>query len=668
MDVKEQIEQLRSQIRHHDYLYYVVAQPELSDYAYDQLMKQLEALEHEYPLLITPDSPTQRVSGQPLAEFQSVSHNVPMLSLANCYDPDEITEFDQRVRKLLPNQSIEYVVELKIDGVALSLQYQDGKLFRGITRGDGTQGDDVTTNIRTIKSIPLSLKTTDSRLLNIDVRGEVFLDKKGFKKINAEREKNEEELFANPRNATAGSLKLLDPRIAAARPLDIFVHSIGELPDYPAQSHYETLQVLKNAGLKINPLTKVVSSVEAVIELWTHWTNERHTLDYEIDGLVIKVNQLEQQKQLGFTSKSPRWAIAFKFPAIQASTRLNDIICQVGRTGVITPVAVLEPVAVAGSVIRRATLHNHEEIERKDVRIGDMVFVEKAGDVIPEVVKPILNLRTGNEVIFKMPANCPECETPLVKNPDEVAYRCENISCPAQIKGRLIHFVSRGAMDIEGMGEMLVNQMVDKGLIHNIADIYELNVQDIAALERMGLKSAQNAMEGIEASKKRSLADLLFGLGIRHVGKSAAEILAAHFGSIDALLNASIEDIQNIPQVGPVMAESIHRNLHEPHTIAVIERLKSFGIQMQETIKPVTELNTTLIGKTFVLTGTLSKYSRDEAAQIIKSAGGKVTSSVSKSTSYVLVGAEPGSKYDKAVELGIPILSETEFESLLNLS
>ncbi len=663
-DAQKKIEQLRSEIRHHDYLYYVAAQPEISDFEFDKLLNQLESLEKQFPDLITPDSPTQRVAGQPITGFTTVTHTIPMQSLANCYSEEEIREFDQRVRKGLPDEPIEYVVELKIDGLAISLLYQDGRLVRGATRGDGTQGDDVTANLRTIKSIPLVLNTNDKRLLNVEVRGEVFLNKKGFQKINQEREKAGEELFANARNSAAGSLKLLDPRITATRPLDIFVHSLGELPDYPAKTHYETLQKLKEAGLKTNPHTKIYSDIEHVIKSWKDWGSKRHDLEYEIDGLVIKVNHLNQQRQLGKTSKNPRWAIAFKFAATQATTTLTDIICQVGRTGAITPVAVLEPVEVAGSTIRRATLHNQEEIERKDIRIGDKVIIEKAGDVIPEVVKPITSLRTGKEKKFTMLTHCPVCGDLLVKEPDEVVYRCENISCPAQIKGRLIHFASRGAMDIEGMGEMMVEQLVEKKLVKDIADIYDLTFEQLVDLERMGKKSALNLLDGINVSKHRSFADLLFGLGIRHVGKVAAETLADEFGDMDSLLNAPKENIENIHEIGSVMAESIYRTLHDTHTLKLIDRLKKTGVNMKSPEKKKVE-DSAMTGKTFVLTGTLSKYSREEAAQLIKEKGGKVTSSVSKQTDFVIAGESAGSKLEKAQALGVKIINESEFEKLL---
>jgi len=661
----QEIINLRQLIRKYDYLYYVQAQPEISDFEYDQLIKSLENLETQYPELITSDSPTQRVGGQPITGFNSITHTVPMMSLSNCYSPDEIREYDQRTKKLLKIDTIEYVLELKIDGVAISLQYWEGKLLRGVTRGDGIQGDDVTSNIRTIRSIPLTLKSDDLPFNSFDVRGEVYLSKTRFEQINQEKEIAGEEVFANCRNAAAGSLKLLDPRMAASRGLDIFVHSLGNIDNNPVETHFETLQLLQKAGLKINPKTQVLSDIDEIIEQWSYWTEHRHDLPYDIDGLVIKVNNLALQSMLGNTAKSPRWAIAFKFPAIQATTRLTDIICQVGRTGAVTPVAVLEPIEVAGSVIRRATLHNQEEIQRKQIKIGDIVFVQKAGDVIPEVVKPVINLRTGEETDFCMPTLCPECNSSLIKNSDEVVLRCENLTCPAQVKARLTHYASRGAMDIEGLGEVLVNQLVDKGLVKNIADLYQLTEDNLIELERMGPKSAANVIDGIRATQNRSLADLLFGLGIRHVGKTAAEILASQYTSLDQIITATQDELQAIPQIGPIVAESIHRTFHDDHTLELIQRLKEAGINPSGLIHE-RETNLPLQGLTFVLTGSLEGLSRDEAGNQLKALGAKVASSVSKSTHYVIAGKAAGSKLKKAIELGIPILDEMQFHQLLN--
>lgn len=665
-EAKKKIDALRTQIRYHDWKYYIENQPEISDFEYDQLMKQLEKLETQFPNLITPDSPTQRVGGEPVKEFGSVTHRVPMMSLTNCYSPEEIREFDARVKKLLPEEKVEYIVELKIDGVAVSLQYQAGKLFRGATRGDGVTGDDITRNIKTIHSIPLILNTKDSRLMNIEVRGEVYLTRKQFQKNNLEKEKEEEELFANPRNAAAGSLKLLDPRLTAKRGLDMFVHSLGDISESVAPTHFEMLQKLKQAGLKISPEISLCKDIEEVIKTWEKWSGKRDTLEFDIDGLVVKVNDLGQQQRLGATMKSPRWAMAFKFSASQATTKLLDIILQVGRTGAITPVAVLEPVLLAGSTISRATLHNQEEIARKDIRIGDRVIIEKAGEVIPEVVKPINNEKHEKLKKYVMPDRCPVCNSKLWREPEEVVYRCENISCPAQIKRRLTHFASRTAMDIEGMGEALVDQLVDHGIVSDIADIYSLDHFKLLSLERMGEKSAHNLLTAIENSKKKDLADLIFGFGIRHVGRRAADTLAEHFGSMDKLIEASIEELQKISDIGEVVAESIYQTLHTDETRNLIIRLKKAEVNMEIEKKSIAK-NTAITGKTFVVTGTLTGMSREVAHDLIKKQGGKVSTTVGKSTDYLVVGESPGSKLDKAKSLGVNTLSEPEFLSLLKV-
>jgi DNA ligase (NAD+) len=663
-EAKKKINELRSQIQYHDRKYYIENQPEISDYEYDQLMKQLEKLEAQFPELITPDSPTQRVAGEPLKEFASVTHRIPMLSLTNCYSAEEINEFDTRVRKNLSQEKIEYVVELKIDGVAVSLEYREGKFERGATRGDGYTGDDITANLKTIKSIPLVLNTTDSRLMNTAVRGEVYLTKEQFKKINKEKEKAEEELFANPRNAAAGSLKLLDPRITAKRGLDMFVHSLGYIAEPIAQTHLDTLKKLQSAGLKISPQITLCKNINEVIQIWEHWAEQRDELEYDIDGLVVKVNKLDQQSRLGATMKSPRWAMAFKFIAIQATTKLLDIILQVGRTGAITPVAVLEPVFFAGSTISRATLHNQEEIARKDIRIGDQVVIEKAGEVIPEVVKPISSVRTGKEKKFVMPDTCPVCKSKLWKEPEEVVYRCENISCPAQIKRRLTHFASRTAMDIEGLGKMLAEQLVDRGLVQDIADIYALDHFKLLSLERMGEKSASNLLVAIEKSKHHSLSDLIYGLGIRHVGRKAADILTDHFDTLDKLCEMTAAELQNIPEIGPVVAESIEHTLHTPETKRLIDRLRKTGVKLvTEKIKLMKP--TAISNKTFVITGTLAKYSREESHELIKQHGGKIATVVGKSVDYLVVGENAGSKLEKARSLGIKTLDEKEFLALL---
>ncbi|MDI6782488.1 MAG: NAD-dependent DNA ligase LigA [bacterium] len=669
-EAKKKLDELRTQIRYHDRKYYIENQPEISDFDYDQLLKQLEQLEAQFPELITPDSPTQRVAGEPLKEFATVTHRIPMLSLTNCYFPEELREFDARVRKNLPDEAIEYIVELKIDGVAVSLEYRDGKFERGATRGDGYTGDEITANLKTVKSIPLVLHTTDSRLFNIEIRGEVYLTREQFKRINREKEKAEEELFANPRNAAAGSLKLLDPRITAKRGLDIYIHSLGYIAEPVAPTHLDTLRKLQSAGLKISPYLTVCKNIDEVIKTWEKRAEKREELEYDIDGLVVKVNNLEQQSRLGATMKSPRWAIAFKFSATQATTKLLEIILQVGRTGAITPVAVLEPVFLAGSTISRATLHNQEEIARKDIRIGDQVVIEKAGEVIPEVVKPITGVRTGKEKKFQMPSTCPTCKSKLWKEPEEVVYRCKNISCPAQIKRRLAHFASRAAMDIEGMGVVLIDQLVDHGIVNDIADIYTLediytlDHSKLLSLERIGEKSANNLLIAINKSKTRALSDLIFGLGIRHVGRRAADTLAEHFGDIDKLIAASIEELQTIPDVGEVVANSIHQTLHTIETEKLIERLRKTGVNLVEK-KATPAKKTAISGKTFVVTGTLTKYSREEAHELIKKLGGKVSTTIGKNTDYLIVGEHPGSKSDKALGLGVKTLTEKEFLSLL---
>jgi DNA ligase (NAD+) len=665
-EAKKKIEELRTQVRYHDRKYYIENQPEISDFEYDQLMKQLEKLEMQFPDLITPDSPTQRVAGELVKEFASVTHRVPMMSLANCYSPEEIREFDVRVKKLLPDEKIEYIVELKIDGVAVSLQYQAGKLFRGATRGDGVTGDDITLNIKTIHSIPLILNTTDPRLMNIEIRGEVYLTRKQFQKINSEKEKEEEELFANPRNAAAGSLKLLNPRLTAKRGLDMFVHSLGDISDPVALTHLEMLHQLNQAGLKISPEIILCKNIDEVINAWEHWAEKRDKLGFDIDGLVVKVNDLAQQQRLGATMKSPRWAIAFKFSATQATTILENIVLQVGRTGAITPVAILKPVLLAGSTISRATLHNQEEIARKDIRIGDQVIIEKAGEVIPEVVKPIVNKNHHNLKKYVMSDRCPDCNSKLWREPEEVIYRCENLSCPAQIKRRLTHFASRGAMDIEGMGEALVGQLVDQGIVHDIADIYTLDHFKLLSLDRMGEKSANNLLTAIENSKKKELADLIFGFGIRHVGRRAADTLAQHFENINILMEASVEELQKISDVGEVVAESIYQTLHTDETRDLIKRLQNAEVNMVAN-KTVPLQKTAITGKTFVVTGTLTKYSREEAHDLIKKQGGKVATTVGKTTDFLVVGETPGSKLDKAKSLGVKTLSEEEFLSLLKI-
>lgn len=666
-EVKRKVKKLREEIRHHDYCYYVLNQPEISDKEYDDLVKKLKQLEEQYPQLITPDSPTQRVGEKPLIGFKTVKHRAAMLSLDNTYSSEEIEEWAKRVHKGLPREKVEYVVELKIDGVGVSLTYQKGVFLVGATRGDGVTGDDITQNLKTVKSIPLRFLTTESSQLPdlIEVRGEVFMEKSDFEKLNQEKKKKGEALFANPRNAAAGSLKLLDSRLTAQRKLNCFIHSFGTLEEGRVyKTHWEFLQSSKRLGLRVNPEIKLCKDIDEVISYCGDWEKKRGKLNYEIDGMVIKVNSLLQQRRLGYTMKSPRWAIAYKFPAQQATTTLKDIILQVGRTGVITPVAMLEPVECGGVTISRATLHNFDEIKRLDVRIGDRVIVVRAGEVIPKIVKVVESVRKGRREIFKVPEKCPKCGGRITKEKEEeVAYRCINPSCPAQLERGLVHFASRNAMDIEGFGESVVEQVVRNGLAKDFADIYSLRKEDFLKLELFAEKRAQNLPDAIEKSKERPLARLLFALGIRHVGEKAAETLTEEFGSLDTLMEAKKEELERIPEVGPTLAESVKEFFKQKEIKILIDKLKKAGLKLeQERMKKGSQI---LAGKTFVFTGELKGYSRTEAEELVKNLGGKASSSVSKKTSYVVVGESPGSKYGEAKALGVPILSEEQFEKLI---
>ncbi len=665
MDVKKRIEELRKLINKYDYEYYVLAQPSISDYEYDQLMKELERLEKEHPELITPDSPTQRVSGQPIKEFPTVTHRKPMLSLANTYNEMEFREFDQRVRQALPGEKVEYVVELKIDGVAISLHYRNGRFERGVTRGDGIQGDDITPNLRTIRSIPLVVRDIQSVPEFFEVRGEIYMSKEDFRRLNAEREEQGEPLFANPRNATAGSLKLQDPRIVAKRGLSMFAYYLdADEAGFVKPYHYENLKLLQSLGFPVNPHFRLCRSLDEVFDFVNEWEAKRDSLPYEIDGVVVKVNSLEQQARLGATAKSPRWAIAFKFKAQRAETLLEKITWQVGRTGIVTPVAELQPVQLAGTTVSRATLHNVDEIKRKDIRERDYVFIEKGGDIIPKVVGVNLSKRPKDSKPAEIPKTCPVCGTELVQFEGEVAIRCPNISCPAQIKRSIEHFASRGAMDIEGLGTALVDMLVDKGMIKDIADIYQLRKDEVAALERMGDKSAQNLMEAIEKSKNQPLDRLIFALGIPYIGANAAKILARHFKSLEALQKASKEELEQIEGIGEKMAESIVRYFNNEQNQRILKRLIEAGVNTRLEESEEQE-NQVLQGLTFVLTGTLPHLKREEAKALIEKYGGKVSSSVSRKTSYVLAGDEPGSKLQKAKELGVPIIDEATFLQMI---
>ncbi|MEO0084085.1 MAG: NAD-dependent DNA ligase LigA [candidate division WOR-3 bacterium] len=658
---KKEIEKLRKEINYHNYRYYVLNDPVISDYEYDLLLKRLSDLEKEFPDLITPDSPTQRVGGEPIKEFKPVSHSPLMLSLDNTYSYDELREFDKRIRKSI--EQVNYLVEQKIDGVAVSLKYVDGKFVQGATRGDGATGDDITQNLKTIKSIPLVILDT-TELSTFEVRGEVFLTKKQFEQLNKERERQGEPLFANPRNATAGSLKLLDPRLVAERKLDIFVHTIPRPPSAKFKSDLQTLLVLQKVGFKVIPHSERYQSIEQVIEYCEEWKEKRFNLPYEVDGMVIKIDDFASREKLGETTKSPRWAVAYKYPPMQVTTKVTNIIFSVGRTGVVTPVAELEPVFLSGSTISRSTLHNFDEIKRKDIRIGDRVLIEKAGEVIPQVVKVVIDKNIKRNKPVEIPTRCPVCQSKLVREADEVAIRCINASCPAQIKGRLMHFASRQAMDIRGLGDVIIETLVDKKLVKDFADLYHLKYEDLINLERMGDKSVNNLLTAIAESKQRPYSRVLFALGIRHVGIHTARLLISAFPSIDKLQQAKFEEIANIMGIGPTVAESIINFFSDKENIRLIERLKKVGLKFSEDIS--TKAKKPLANKTFVLTGALKNYTREQASEIIINLGGNVSSSVSKNTDYVLVGENPGSKYDKAKALGVKIITEQEFIKMIS--
>jgi len=656
-EAKNEIEKLREELNYHNYKYYVENKPVVSDYEYDMLLKKLEALEKQFPDLVTPDSPTQRVGGEPLEGFNSVEHKVAMLSLDNAYSYNELREFDERVKKNVG--AVEYVAEPKIDGLGVALLYENGILVRGATRGDGIKGDDVTTNLKTIHSIPLKLR--GSTLKNVEVRGEAYFPITAFKKFNKEQEKKGEQIFANPRNAAAGSLRQLDPRIVALRPLDVFLYFIS-YSDKEFLTHEKAIEALKEAGFRVNPLIKKVKNIEEAIDYCKNLEEKRETLDYEIDGAVLKVNSIEKQKQLGSTIKHPRWAIAFKFTAKQATTKLNDIVIQVGRTGTLTPVAVLEPVQVGGVTVSRATLHNFDELKRKDIRVGDTVLIERSGDVIPQVVESIKEKRTGNEKTKGIPKKCPVCGSDIARTEDEVAVRCSNRFCPARLKWRVKYYTSRDAMDIEHLGESTIDKLIEKELIDNVADIYSLKKEYILKLEGFKDKSAQNLLDSIEKSKHQSLSRLIYALGIRHVGKYAAQVLASRYNSIDELAKASIEELKEIFGLGDKTAEAIATFFASEENMDLIGRLKDIGIKTKE-VRKAEDLP--LVGKKFVFTGGLQSLSRPDASDLVKQKGGIVASSVGKDIDYVVVGTEPGSKYEKAKKLGLKIINEEEFKKLM---
>lgn len=669
--VQKKIEDLREEIRRHDYRYYVLAEPSISDQDYDLLMKALEKLEEENPDLVTPDSPTQRVGRDLTKEFKPVTHLIPMLSLANTYNEEELFDFDRRVKDALPEgETIEYVVETKIDGASVSLHYTDGYLVTAATRGDGIVGEEITTNVKTIRSVPLRLHKNTSypySFDDIEVRGEIFMKVEDFLNLNKEREEQGEKLFANPRNSSAGTLKLQDPRIVAKRPLNIFAYTlISQNENY--ESQYENLQILMKLGFNVNPEFRLCRNIDAVLEVCRKLEEKRNSLEYEIDGAVIKVNSLRQQRILGSIAKSPRWAVAFKFKAKQAVTKLNKITWQVGRIGTVTPVAEMEPVLLAGSTISRATLHNIDEIRRKDIREGDKVVIEKGGDVIPKVVSVVMEERPAGSKPVQPPKKCPVCKTPLFKPEGEVAFYCENTECPAQIKGRLEHFSARGAMDIEGLGTALINLFVEEGFLHTYADIYDLKIKrdELVAIERLGEKSVDNLLSAVEDSKRQPFARVLFAIGIRYVGAGAAKKLADHFNTIDDLMSADEEKIEAIHDIGPSISQSVVKFFKDPHNNKIIERLKKHGLNF--TSEKKAEKKTFFSGKTFVLTGTLSSLSREEASDKIVMFGGKVTSSVSKNTDYLVCGENAGSKLTKAGKLGVSILNEKDFLKKLDES
>jgi DNA ligase (NAD+) len=665
-EAKKRIAELRDQIRRHDHLYYVEATSEISDREYDQLYAELTELERVYPSLIAPDSPTQRASGQPLKEFKSVRHTVPMMSLDNTYSIEELREFDTRVRKLLPDEKVEYVLEPKIDGVSITVRYEDGRLAVGATRGDGTTGDDITANLKTIRAIPLQLSTKAPPKL-LEVRGEAYIAVEDFKKLNAQRETAGEPLFQNPRNTAAGSLKQLDPAIVAQRPLRAIFYAVAAGAGFKKQS--EALETLKTLGFPTHRYWWVCRDIEEVIARAGELQKLEAKLPFEIDGAVVKVNDFDQWKRLGTTAKAPRYAIAYKYSHEQAQTKLKDITIQVGRTGTLTPVAELEPVFLAGSTISRATLHNEEEIKRKDIRIGDTVIIEKAGEVIPAVIGFVKEKRPHDAKEFNLQKHihgkCPACGGPIARDPEFVAWRCENIACPAQLKRTIGHFASRSAMDIEGCGEVLVNQLVDQKLVRDVADLYSLTVQQLADLERMGEKSAANVVTAIAGSKNRELWRVIHGLGILHVGEGAARKLADHFRDLDALASATLEELQQAEDVGPVMAQSLYDFFRNPRNQAVIAKLKKAGVTPVAASPARGSATGPFVGKIVVVTGTLSKLSRDEAKDALRKGGATVTDSVSQKTDFLVVGEDAGSKLDKAQKLGVKTLTEQEFLKML---
>ncbi|MBW8035656.1 MAG: NAD-dependent DNA ligase LigA [Planctomycetes bacterium] len=675
-DISKKVELLRKEIRRHDHLYYVLNAPEITDQQYDKLFTELRKLEEEHPDLITADSPTQRVSGKPVEGFASVKHAAPMLSIDNTYNADELRDFDNRIQKALSDEDYKYIVELKIDGLAISIRYENGKLTQAATRGDGQTGDDATSNVRTIKAIPLTLMQEASVPEVLEVRGEIYMPKKSFAELNRQKAETGEPPFANPRNAAAGSLKLLDSRITASRNLAFFAYAIGQVTEPLADGHYKTLKALEKLSLPVNPNIKQAKNIDDVIKICQGWQNKKETLGYQIDGMVIKVDSFAQQQILGTTGRAPKWCISYKFPAEQAETIVESIDIQVGKTGILTPVANLKPVKLAGTKVKRASLHNFDQIKKLDLRVSDTVIIEKAGEIIPQVIE----VKTKKRDIFdskpiEIPANCPSCDSPTVVTVNKrketgaeeerefTTVKCSNPNCNSILKERVGYFVGRGQMDIENFGPALIDQLVNKGLIKNFADIYKLDIFKVAQLDRMATKSAENLLDGIEKSKTQDLWRLITGLGILNVGGQTGEILADKFITLDNLIAADIETLESIDQIGPTIAQSVFEYFTNPDNIAMIEEMKSLGVSPKS---PTEKKTTPLTGKTIVVTGTLENFTRTQIAQAITGSGAKTSSSVSKKTDYVLVGANPGSKAEKAAKLGVEIIDEKKFIELTN--
>ena len=663
-EIRQRVEELRNLVNYHNYRYYVLDSPEISDAEYDQLMRELKQLEAEHPELITPDSPTQRVGAAPVEAFGVVEHREPLLSLANAFSNEELMAWHKRTSNLVEGQDFDFVCEVKMDGLAVALTYVDGRLVTGATRGDGYRGEDVTQNLRTIRSIPLSVpKDAPPRF---EVRGEVYLSKAGFKKLNEERAREGLPLFANPRNAGAGSVRQLDPRITAQRPLDIYIYALGyaEGKKVP-ETHWKRMEYLKSLGFKVSPYNTLCKTIEEVEEYHREWEEKRESLPYETDGVVVKVNSVDLQERLGFVGHEPRWAIAYKFPAIQGTTILKDIGINVGRTGSLNPYAILEPVRVGGVTIKQAALHNEEDIRRKDIRIGDTVIVQRAGEVIPEIVGPIVSKRSGKGRIFFMPSNCPVCGAEVIKPEGEAMHRCTNAACPAQALERLKHFVIRGAMDIDGVGEKLCTALFQKGLVKDVADLYYLTREQLLGMERMADKSVSNVLSSIERSKDRPLARVIFALGILHIGEETAELLASNLSSIDELAEATEEKLLSVPSIGPKIAQSVVAFFRQKENQRIIDKLRKAGVRLEEAPAEPRELP--LAGQEFVVTGRLEAFTRSEAEARIKELGGAVGSSVTKKTTYLVVGADPRSKLDKARSLGTKLLTEEEFLKLIRV-